>query len=494
MALLGIDVGSSSCKAVVFDEHGRQLASGTCDYSLVRPEPNQAELDPDVLYAAVVAATRQAATDRADEIEALAVSSHGESFIPMGGDGKPTGRMVMNSDNRAVEQAARIERELGRERIYAITGSPPHAMFALVKIMWQRERGMADAVKYLSAGDYILHRMGCGFLTDYSLASRTMCFDINRKGWSRELLDAAGLTADHFPEPMPSGTVAGRLESGAAAELGLRRGVAVAAGGHDQPCGALGAGVIRAGEASISAGTYESVVIASDMAMNTPQSLRYSLNSYRHVVPDKFITLAFFPGGMGVRWLIDELCQPEAWRAREEGRDVFSLLEEEQLAYPGPTGILVVPHWGGACTPYWDVSATGAVVGLTPACTRAKLYKAAYEGVACELAVNIDVLESVAGRLSQLRISGGGASSPFTVKLRADIAGREMVILNTRETVCQGAAMLAGVGVGTFAGFEAAAESMLDVKEVVSPDAVEVAAYASQRARYAKFVQDLLRR
>jgi len=489
MALLGVDAGSSGCKAVVFSEEGRQLSVGRSSYSPVSARVGEAELDPDVFFACFAKAVRLAVGKCSHKVEAMAISSHGESIVPIAPNGNIAGNMIMNSDNRAVAEAKQLENMLGCERLYSITGSVPHAMFALPKIVWHKQNGSHKARRYLSPSDYLLFSLGFPPLTDFSLASRVLAFDIHSKKWSKEILDTAGVLEEELPVPVQAGEIAGKLTKQTAEPLGLPEGVTVVVGGHDQPCGALGMGVIAEGDISVSAGTYECITTASNQPQNSIEALKFSLNSYCHVVRDSYVTLAFFPAAIGVSWFVEQLCVQEALLAKELDISVYEVLEKEQAKFPGPTGVCIVPHWVGACNPRWDVSATGKISGLTPACSRAELYKAFYEGIACELDLNIKALETIIGNIPSLKISGGGARSEFTVRLRANIAEKPFVLIDSSEVVCQGAAMLAGVGVGTYSSVANAVDQMVRTAKVIAPDVILAQQYRKQRDQYARLAE-----
>ncbi|HUW32647.1 MAG TPA: FGGY-family carbohydrate kinase [Planctomycetota bacterium] len=487
MSLLGIDVGSGSCKAVVFSETGGVLAKASREYARPprSPQPGMFEIDADEFWRAVAHVIRSVAANARPPVCALAISSHGETFVPVDMHGAPIAAAVMNADSRAVEQSDSWRDSLGENRIYEITGLPLHPMFALNKLMWLKRHQpevFDAAAKFVSVEDYILLKLGMPAVTDYTLASRTMAFDIRRKRWSAEILDAAGVPESKLPEAVPSGTQVGVLAAGIAADLGLPPGVLVATGGHDQPCGALGAGVIDAGDVADSAGTYECMTAASREPRNTARALAYSLNSYCHAVPDRYVTLAFFPAGVAVRWFVEQFCTDEQREAERRGVSVYDVLAERLP--DGPTGLCITPHFIGSCNPYWDVRATGVAVGLTPAITRHHVYKALYEGIACELALNAGVLEEICGRFDSITITGGGAASPFTVQLRAALAGKRIRTLQSMDAVCQGAAMLAGIAAGIYRDAEDAVHRAVHVGEVVESDAGLAAAYDRQLRQY----------
>ena len=486
MSLLGIDVGSSSCKGVAFDVRGRMLARASSAYSPASPGPGMFEIDAECFWRAVVEVTRTVAGQVAgDPIEALAISSHGETFMPVNTAGTAIAPAIMNADSRALEQSDRWETTLGRGKIYAITGLPLHPMWSLNKIMWLKQHNsglFARAARFVSVGDYILLRMGLPAVTDYSLAGRTLAFDIRRKTWSAEILEIAGVREDKLPEPIASGQLVGKLSPAAATVMGLAAGTIVATGGHDQPCGALGSGVIGPGDVSDSAGTYECMTAASREPRNSARALSFSLNSYCHVVPGRYVTLAFFPAGVAVRWFVEQFCGDDAAEAQLQGVSVYDLLAER--IPDGPTGLCITPHFIGSCNPYWDVRATGVIAGLTPGTTKYHIYKAIYEGIACELAINAEVLEDVCGTFKRITISGGGAASPFTVHLRAALTGKRLRTVQTADTVCLGAAMLAGMAAGIFKNAEDAVRQMVPPGRIVEPDAAVARQYDRQLRQY----------
>jgi len=387
----------------------------------------------------------------------------------------------MNSDNRAAAESASWD----PERVYEITGHPPHAMFSLNKIMWLKKHEpelYERTACFASAAGYLLSRLGFPCLTDYSLASRVMALDIKTRKWSDEILDTAGVAREKLPEPVQAGFTAGRLSAEMAGMLNLKPGVFVVAGGHDQPCGALGAGVTSDGNVYDSAGTYECLSVTSANPMNTPAAYKYALNSYCHVLPGKYITLAFFPAGFGTNWFIENFFEN---RTAESADGIFGTLESGVNALGNdPTGICVTPHFIGACNPNWDVNATGVIAGLKPPHTRYHLYRAIYEGIACELDLNLRVLETAAGSLPEVRISGGNAKTKFSIRLRADITGKRFLYQDDEEAVCRGAAMLAGIAAGVYANAEEAARAMARPFTIIEPDVKITSAYSAQKKQY----------
>ena len=487
MSLLGLDMGTSACKAAVFDEGGDLIAVASREYPADTPQPGWMEMDPGLMWDRAAEAIREVSQKTPEPVQAVAVSSQGETFIPVDASGRAVGPAIMNADNRAVEQTRFFEETVGREEVYSISGCVLHPMYALVKILWLKENRrevFESAAKFLSVGDYALARLGVEPYTDPSLASRTMAFDVKSRRWSDRLLAAAGLGVERMPEVRPSGTRAGEIPGDIADELGLPKGTVVAVGGHDQPCGALGAGVVETGDTADSAGSYECLTVVSDAPKLSAEALSCSLNSYCHVVADKYVMLAFFPAGVVLRWFRDQFALAELEESRRTGEDAYDLLTRRLGVEP--SGICFTPHFIGSGNPTWNVRATGAVVGLRPDRTCYDLFQSILEGVACELKINIDVLERLIGRIGVLRTTGGGAKSDYWLQLRADITGKRVASMRTPEAVCLGAAVLAGAAAGVYASPQEGAAQTVAFQKVYEPDATRGAAYAEQLVRYTK--------
>lgn len=490
MALLGLDLGSSSIKGVAFDENGEVVAEAQEPFTTIWHE-NSAEADAEEIWQAA-AKVIKAVSSASPDIEAVCAGSHGETYIPVDKDCKPVYPAVMNSDNRADKESKSWEDNLGKRKLYEITGVPLHPMFSINKIMWlknNRPDVFSKADMFLSPQDYILGRLGLKPLIDYSLASRTMAFDINKHSWSDEILKEAGLSENMMPECVPSGTIAGKINDNIVKMLGLKKGVKAVVGGHDQPLAALGCGAITQGQVSDSAGTFECLAAISDAPKNNDIAYKYSLNSYCHVVNGKYVTLAFFPAGVITSWFVDEFCYEDRQKAAKEGISEYLYISQKMDAEP--TGVCVTPHLIGSCNPYWDMRARGAIYGLAPDISRHKLFKAVYEGLALELDLNIGALMQVCGEFDFIRISGGNARWPFSIQLRADITGRTFYTMESTQSVCRGAAMLAGIASGVYRDYNDAVQKTIKINKEYKPDRQVSESYKKQKAMYMELYPSL---
>jgi xylulokinase len=491
MSVLAVDIGSSACKAVVFASGGEVLTQASAHYTPEFHGSSFAEMDPDEFWKAVCSCCRNACQLVTDPVQALCLSSHAETFVAVDSAGRPVTQAILNQDSRATHESAWCREIIGRERLFQITGHFAHPMYPLPKILWLRKnrpKVFTSAKCFLSLIGYLLQKMQLPPYVDYSLASRYLAFDVRRRRWSEEILAATELDEAVLPMPVPTGIIAGKLNSESASQLGITVGTPVVLGGHDQPCGALGTGVIEAGRIADSVGTYECLLAASDAPMLSEQARNASLNSYCHVVPEKFVTLAYFPSGIMVKWFHDLLyangSRKSASRSLREELEAehYALLEAH--APEGPTGLCITPHLIGTCNPEFNPYARAVIAGLGPGVGRAQLYKGILEGLACELCIVADALAEAAGNFGDIYATGGGTRSALGLQLRAALTGRHMHVMRRQESVCLGTAILAWVAVGEYSNFSEAITALVEESTMVAPNRELAAAYQDQVARY----------
>jgi xylulokinase len=489
MSLLAIDIGSSRCKAVVFAVTGEILTQHACAYTPEFPALSHAEINPEFFWQAVCRCARAVSKDPSDPVRALCLSSHGETFVPVNGSNEAIAPAILNQDNRATEETVWFERTLGRKHLFEITGLVAHPMYPVPKFVWLRKHRpdiFASSVRFLTVIGYVLSRLGLPAHIDYSLASRYLAFDIRQRRWSEEILAATEINAECLPIPVPAGTIAGKLNGTAASQLGLSAGTIVVMGGHDQPCGALGVGAIGSGRVADSMGTYECLLAASDQPSLTAAALAASLNTYCHVVPDKFVTLAYFPSGIMIKWFHDLLYGDNILTQDGDPSSAESLhyAALERDAPAGPTGLCITPNLIGTCNPDFNPHARGIISGLGPNTTRSQIYKGILEGLACELSQMNDILANSVGGFGDIYVTGGGSRSALGLQLRAALSGRKLHVMQCPEAVCLGGAILAGVAAGEYSSLREAVELVVREISAVSPDDAMAAAYVPQAKKY----------
>ena len=474
MSILGIDVGTSGCKATVVDADGRVLGSGYREYAPTRPAEGWAELDAGTVWAAVQAVLAQslAGPGVGRGIQAISVSSFGETVVPIDREGRALRPGILYFDPRGSEEAALLGGRLDPGRILAITGLAPQPMYSICKVMWllRHEPGLFRRVwKFLFFADLVLFRLGAPARTDHSLASRSMAFDVVRRVWSPEVLAAARVDGDLFAEAVPSGTVLGRVAPDLAGALGLNPEALLVAGGHDQACAALGAGAIRPGLAVDGMGTTECITPCFDWPVINATMAASGFACVPHVVPGAYVTYAFsFTCGSLLRWYRDQFGAAEAAEAGRRGLDPYQVLIEE--AVEGPSGLFVLPHFAGAATPYMDGAAVGAIIGLGLDTGPGQILKAILEGVTFEMMVNLDRLAQAEVAITELRATGGLARSPKLLQLKADMMGLPVRSLAVSEAGTVGVAILAGTACGLYASLAAGVARLVRLGPTYLPD------------------------
>ncbi len=490
-AYMGLDIGTSGCKAVAFDAHGYQLGREYREYDLLLTGDGGAELDSGQVIAACCEVVRACAAGIAPRrVAALAVSSQGEAFTAVDKRGRPLCRAMVSSDTRPASLAESWSSQFGARRLYQITGHTAHPMFTLYKLLWlknNRPSVWAAATGFFCFEDLFHRRLGLEPCIGYSLAGRTMLFDIRRQEWSAEILAAAGLSPEKLARPVEAGTAVGYPAPEILKELGLPANTLVVSGGHDQPVGALGAGVIRSGSAMYATGTVECITPVLDRAVFSDRLMKSNLCTYNHVLKGLYTTVAFsLTGGNILKWFRDNFGETEVRRARESGEDAYGLLL--RAAAPHPVSQLVLPYFTPSGTPHFDARTPGAISGLRLSTSRGEILRALLEGVALEMRLNLEILEQAGYPLAELRAVGGGARSDFWLQLKADVTGKRIVLPETEEAGCLGAAMLACAAHSGRAVEELAAE-WVRLKKSFRPGEENATVYNRKFKRYKQFYQ-----
>jgi Sugar (pentulose and hexulose) kinases len=473
MCLLGLDIGTSGCKATLIDYDGNICGQAYCEYKLNSPQMGWQELDPNLVWDSVKAVIVRACTQSGTKkIKAISVSSFGEAVVPIDTNGNVLGTSIIYIDTRGSEEASYLKDKLGNGKILGISGVSAHPMYSICKIMWIK-RHMPEVYektwKFLLFADFILFKLGAAPHTDYSLAARTMAFDVVNKRWSCEILDCAGIKENKLGEPVQAGTIVGEISKKSSEELGLPKGVILVAGGHDQPCAALGAGVIKSNLAVDGLGTTECITPSFDRPIISDAMAESGFACVPHVVGGMYVTYAFtFTCGSMLKWYRDNFGLVYMKEAEEAGISIYDMLIEK--AAKRPSDIFVLPHFAGAATPYMDSGAKGAIVGLNIDTRAEDIIKAILEGITFEMMVNVERLENINVKVDELRVVGGLSKSELYLQLKADIMGRTVKTLCISEAGTLGVAILAGTASGIYSSHEEAVKGLVKIKREYHPD------------------------
>lgn len=493
MYLLGLDVGTSGCKVIVFDYKGELVSSAYREYSEYSPQAGWTELDPNEVWLKVKDSIRECITGRIPpgDIDGMSISVMGEAVFPIDRRGNVLYPAITPYDARGTGYRKLLlwwERKFGAMELFRTTGIPLSSMPSVNKILWIRQNMpniFRRAWKFVCFEDYLIWKLTGEAATDYSMACRMMILDMRKKRWSCEILRATDLDEDLLAKVHSSGTVVGEVHTEASNETGLEVGMPVATGGHDQACGALGAGVIDEGPTIDATGSVECIASATRKPILTRKMLEAGQCSHCHTVKDMYISLGFLPSaGLVFRWYRDVFAEREREEARRAGKNVYDVLTGIAAGSPeGASGLLLLPHFSGSSTgqsPPLSRNSKGALVGLSLFHKKADIIRSILEGITFELRQMIEHFEDAGIEVSNLRAIGGGARSPFWLQLKADITRKPVVVPKVTEAPCLGASILAGIGVKAFKGFHDAIDKVYSEKTVYRP-MIEVHRHYSKR-------------
>lgn len=495
--LVGLDVGTTSVKAGLFDAAGRLMCAAVEEYRLDHPGPDRAELDPEVYWAATRAAVGKVLSSPAADpaaVVAIAVSSQGETVVAVDEQGRPLAPAIVWLDNRATDEAAEIARRFDDATVYAVTGVPSVIpTWPACKILWWRRHApevFARARRFLLVEDLILHRLTGRFVTEGSVASTTLLFDIVERRWWEPMLETVGIGPERLPELVAPGAIVGTLAPAAAEALGLPGRVLVVAGGMDQCAGAVGVGNLRPGIVSESSGGALTLQMTVDTHGDDPTG---QTPVYIHSTPDRYLYCPVCPtGGMALTWFRDQFGADEIARAARDGGSAYDLLTALAVPIaPGADGLTMLPHLTGAFSPEYEPEARGAFYGITLQHTKGHFVRAVLEAVAFMLRRNLELLASLGAPPHEIRSHGGGARSPLWNQIKADTCGLPVVTLRGEDAAIRGDAMLAGVAAGIYSDLTEAIAAMVTFGERYVPDATAQNAYDAAFARYVQLFEAL---
>jgi len=473
MSLIGLDIGTTGCKACLFTTEGKLLGSASREYTVDFPRPNWAEQDGENVWRLAQDALKELLNKTGEHnVEAISLSVHGEAVTAIDAQGHTLRPFILGMDTRTVEENRLLSAQFGASTLYLWTGMPIHTINTLPKLLWIKRNEpeiWKKAAHFLLVEDFLIFKMTGKFAISRCLASRTQCFDLQKDEWSQPILNILGLDESRLSLVLPSGSAVALMHTALSAELGFDHPPLLVTGGHDQACGALGVGLTKPGLAMVSTGTAEVVEVVLPSPVLNQTLCDGNISVYAHVVPGLFLAMTLnHSGGMLLRWFRDSFCESEQQMAANSYEDAYDLILNK--AKTGPTGLLVLPHFSGSGTPWFDTASKGAILGLTFTHTKYDIAKAILEGLTYELRINLDLLKSGGVRIDALRAIGGGARSDLWLKLKADICGTPVVVPAITEAAGLGAAILAGVGAGIFPDATQAVDSMLKFKGEKQPD------------------------
>lgn len=450
-AALGLDIGTTATKAVVFAHGGEILGEAAREYPMRCPAPGWAEQDPEEILAAVIESVQEAILRAGlgpGDMLGVGLSAAMHSLLVLDAEDRPLTPVMVWADTRSAPQARRLREEAAGDAIYRRTGTPIHPMSPLCKLLWLREERpqlLARARHLVSLKEYVLRRLFGHSGVDVSIASASGLLDIRRLTWDDAVLELLGLSGELLAEVLPATTLLTGLDRAMADRMGLSPHVPFAIGGSDGAMANLGVGATRVGEVAVTIGTSGAIRAIADSPSTDPEgrTFCYALGDYRWLVGG-----ATSGGGLMLRWMRDVFARPEAEAAIAAGEDPYeALIRLAEEVQAGAGGLLFLPYLSGARAPSWDPDARGAFLGLALHHTRAHAVRAVLEGVVMGLHAVALAMPTALGA-GPLRASGGFARSPLWRQILADVTGRPVQVAESPEASALGAAAVAMLAVG----------------------------------------------
>ena len=486
--LMGIDLGSTSLKAVVYDLEGNAVAKGSRPTERFHPNPDHPEWtvwQPEQIWGGTAAAIRDAVTalDDPGQIRGVAVTGMGMDGVPVDEEGRWLYPFISWHDPRTGPQLKWWQENVGAEKVFSIGGNPLWPINSALRILWMAEHEpeiLARTDKWLLIEDF-LNFMLCGRrVTDYSMASCTLLFDQRKLDWSDELIELSGIDRRLLCEVCPSGTPLGEVTAEAAAATGLPAGTPVILGGHDHICGALPVGVFRPGVVLDVTGTWESVLTATAGPVLKPELRQSGMTVQAHVARGMHTVWGGNVAAEMLEWYRKNCVLSGGAEADSPGvADWDVLMAKAAASSPGARGVMFLPHMSAAGCPVVDPHSLGAFVGMSTLATDGDMLRAIIEGLDYQFLDIITALEAgLEGKLERIVAVGGATRNEFWMQNKADVAGRPIEVPAVEEATPLGAAILAGIGLGLFQDEEDAFQRVYRPGKTYQPDAELSARYA----------------
>lgn len=479
-AIVGVDIGTTGCRAVVYLTDGMALASCSTEYPMYTPQMAWAEQDAEEIYQAfrqVVSGVVLKAKLLPQDIAGIAFSSVFHSMVAVDERGQAVSRLLIWADNRSQQHCEQLKQQQDVQEIYASTGCPVHPMYWLSKIIWFRKEQphvFQQTAKFISIKEYILYRLCNKFLVDRSLASGTGLYNIQKCQWDTELLAIVGITDEKLSTVVPTTHVETGILPAVAAELGLDSQTPVVIGAGDGVLANVGAGAVKAGQLTATIGTSGAVRVITDAPRVDPQGRTWCYN-----LTDQYWVLggAINNGGVALRWVRDKFALPEQHVAEKLGLNTYEILSRYASQKPvGSDGLVLLPFFAGERAPYWNANARGILFGLNLNHGKRHIIRATLEGIVYRMFSIFTALEEVSGHVEEIRVGGSFTQSPEWVQIMADVFGRTIMVPDEPEGAAFGAAILGMYALGLIPDISSIS-NVITIKQIYQPAAENHARY-----------------
>ena len=487
--LIGVDIGTSGTKAVLFDEYGAIIASALSEYPLYQPKNGWAEQEPIDWWTGSYTAIREVmakAGAKPSSVKGIGLSGQMHGLVMLDKEDKVIRPAIIWCDQRTEAECAQITELVGRDKLMEITANPAITGFTASKIMWVKNNepeNFEKCVKIMLPKDYIRYKMTGEFATDVSDASGMQLLDIAKRQWSPLVCEKLGIDLKLLGKVYESCEATGKLTKSAAELCGLEEGVIVAGGAGDQAASAVGNGIVREGIVSATIGT--SGVVFAHMDKMTVDPLG-RVHTFCHAVPGAWHIMGVTQGaGLSFQWLRDNFFSDEKGSAALLGEDPNALLDRIAARVPaGANNLLFLPYLMGERTPHLDADCRGTFFGISAIHTKADFLRAVLEGVIYSLNDCMSIIKSMDVSPSFVYASGGGAKSSLWRQMMADTFDMKVAVNSTTEGGALGVAILAGVASGVYSSVQEACGALVKESKSLMPDGANTAKYAGMYKLY----------
>ncbi|WP_226527599.1 gluconokinase [Metabacillus niabensis] len=450
--MMGVDIGTTSTKAVIFNKEGKAISRYGVEYPLHTPTPVTAVQDPEEIFQAVLTVMKNSlleANITGRDVQFVSFSSAMHSLIVMDDKGMPITPSITWADNRSANYAEKLKNEFNGHDIYLRTGTPIHPMSPMVKLLWLKNEHpelLQPKNKFISIKEYVFYRLFGEYVIDYSIASATGMFHLENLDWDDEALEIAGVSKDQLSKPVSTTESLKGLSPEFARITGLPEDIPFIVGASDGVLSNLGVNAIEPGVVAVTIGTSGAIRAVTDRPVTDPKGriFCYALTEKHWVIGGPVNN-----GGMIFRWVRDELANAEVETAKRLGIDPYEVLTKiASKVPPGSNGLLFHPYLAGERAPLWNANARGSFFGLGMHHKKEHMIRAVLEGVMLNLYSVLLALEELIGTPTRVQATGGFARSELWRQMLADVFDQEVTIPESFESSCLGAIVLGMYGLG----------------------------------------------
>lgn len=453
--LIGVDLGTSGTKTVLFDESGTPVASQTIEYPLYQPQNGWAEQDPHDWWNAAAGSMKAVIAKSGvtpKDIKGIGISGQMHGLVMLDKAGNVLRKSIIWCDQRTAKECEEITGRVGANRLIEITANPALTGFTASKILWVRNNEpeiYEKCAHILLPKDYVRYMLTGEFATEVSDASGMQLLDVPGRCWSDEVLSKLGIDKALLAKVYESPEVTGTVTAQAAELCGVAAGTPVVGGAGDNAAAAVGTGTVEDGIAFTTIGT-SGVVFAHTSKVSIDPKGR--VHTFCCAVPGAWHVMGVTQAaGLSLKWFRDNFCSPEMATAAGMGKDPYYLMDKQAERIPiGADRLLYLPYLMGERTPHLDPDCRGVFFGLSAMHTRQHLLRAVMEGVVYSQRDSVEVLRGMGVKINDMLACGGGGSSPLWRQMLADVYNCPVKTVVSKEGPALGVAILAGVGTGVY--------------------------------------------